>query len=206
MSSRLSIYNGAARMLGEPRLQSLTEPRESRRKMDEVWDDEFIKFVLEAGQWKFATRYQRLTYSPSVEPAYGYRYAFQKPTDHIRTTYLCEDEYYRCPLRHYQQQGGYWFADWDTIYIAYVSNDSAYGGDLSLWPAKFSQYVEAHLACEVRQGLAQNQVLATELESKRLQRLAEALSVDSMEDPTRELPAGSWVTSRTRNSRYNWER
>ena len=39
MASKLSIYNGALRAIGERRLASLTEDRASRRELDDAYDD-----------------------------------------------------------------------------------------------------------------------------------------------------------------------
>jgi hypothetical protein len=76
MASKLSIYNGALLALGERKLSSLTEARGSRRRLDSVWDDGGVKSCLQAGFWNFAMQSIELTYSPSITPAFGYRYAF----------------------------------------------------------------------------------------------------------------------------------
>ena len=200
MASRLSVYNGALRLLGCGPLQGLGDRREERVKLDEVWNDEFIKVVLAEGQWNFAMRSVSLSYSPSLEPDFGLQYAFDRPTDCVRVSYFCSDGSFSSPIENYQPELSYWFSDVDTIYVRYISSDASYGGDLGKWPAFFAQFVEAHLACEVRQGITQSQVLLNELEIRRKQRLDKALSVDAMEAPTRRLPSGSWVRSRTRGN------
>lgn len=204
-ASRLTIYNEAALALGEETLSALNEQRVFRRKCDAAWDNtNFIQFVLEAGQWQFATRTQAITYSPSVEPAFGYRRAFQRPDDFVRTTKVCMDEYLMIPLIAYQSQGGLWFADQETLYVSYVSNDGAYGLDLSLWPAHFTTFAAMHLACLVRQSMEQSNIQLSELETKRDIALKQALSKDAMESPTRFPPDGSWVLARS--SRGGWRR
>jgi hypothetical protein len=56
--SRLSIYNGALRECQERKLASLSEDREPRRVLDDVWNDGdgLLRFVLRQKQWRFARR------------------------------------------------------------------------------------------------------------------------------------------------------
>src|SRR3989304_2928798 len=99
MASRLSLYNQAlTEHLEERRLVSLTENREARRVMDDVWDGPTIKGCLSAGLWNFAIRSAMYAASPSIEPDFGYRYAFDKPTDWVRTAAVASDEYFKEPL------------------------------------------------------------------------------------------------------------
>src|SRR5574343_760692 len=128
MATKISLYNNALLLLGERTLASLTESREVRRLLDKVWARPVVRECLEAGLWRFAMRTVELTYSPSVEPPFGYRYAFDRPSDLVRTAAVCQDEYLREPLLQYQIEGEYWYAELDTIYVRYVSDDDAYGG------------------------------------------------------------------------------
>jgi len=76
---QLGLYNMACTLCGERVLASLTENRESRRLLDQAWTDGnggAIQFCLEQGLWSWAIRSMAYTYSPSVQPLYGYQYAF----------------------------------------------------------------------------------------------------------------------------------
>src|SRR6185369_1444544 len=110
-------YNNALLDVGERALASVTEPREPRRLLDIAWDSGAVEWCLEQGQWNFAMRSSKLDYSPSVEPPFGYRRAFNKPTDWIRTAAVASDEYFRVPLLTYVDESSYWFSDLDTIYV-----------------------------------------------------------------------------------------
>jgi hypothetical protein len=202
-ASRLKIYNGALRMLGERKLASLSENREPRRVLDEVWDDDFTDFCLEQGLWNFAMRSIELTYSPSITPAFGYTRAFDKQTDWIRTGAVSLDEFFNTPLIQYVDEGEYWRANHDTLYIKYVSNDSSYGGDLSLWPASFIRYVEAELASQSCERITKSDAKQVDLERKAKRFLAEAKNKDAMNQPAQFPPNGSWVSSRMANSGGN---
>lgn len=195
-AARLGIYNEALRLLGERQLAALTENREPRRILDTVWDAGAIDYVLEQGQWQFAMRTIEITYSPSVEPPFGYRYAFNKPDDLIRVTSVCTDEFFTTPNLRYTDEAGFWFADDQSIFIKYVSNHVNYGSDLSLWPQTFMKYVAAYFASESCSAL--NKSEATEQKVRRLlsERHKDAMAKDSMAEPTKMLPMGSWVMSK----------
>jgi len=187
---------------GERALNSstgLTEAREARRLLDNVWDNDGVKACLEAAQWKFAMRTVMIDYDPDVDPDFGLRRAFAKPTDWCVTSALCSDEYFNTPLTQYFDEAGYWYADIDQLYVRYVSNDDEYGGDLSLWPARFTKYVATYFAGQIILKLTsdekkQEKILRPHGELARA--LADAKSTDAMADPTKFLPQGAWTRSR----------
>lgn len=196
MTSRLTLYNGALMICGERKLASLTENREPRRLLDDVWTRGAVRFCLEQGQWKFAQRTSKLIYDPSITPSFGYQRGFEKPTDWVRTTKLCSDESFTMPLLRYQEEAGFIFADMDNIYVSYVSDDTTYGSDLSLWPETFREYVECYLASRIVRRLTQSgpteDMVRTDL--KRL--LIDARSKDALQGPTAMVPNGTWSESR----------
>jgi hypothetical protein len=198
MADKLGVYNGALRLCNERKLASLSDSSERRRALDAAWNNgEAIRFCLESGQWTFATRTGMIDYTPSVEPSFGYRRAFTQPTDFVRLVAMCSDEYFKVPLLEYADERQYWYADLDTLYVKWVSNDTTYGGDLSLWSAKFAKFVEAYLAYEIAPTL-------TGMDEKTLkvvihtydQRKKDARSLDAMNKPTQFTPPGSWVSAR----------
>ncbi len=196
MTSKLALYNGALRELGERKIASLSENREPRRVLDSIWDDDAIKTVLSAGQWNFASNSVEITNSPSVTPAFGFLYAFDKPANWVRTTAVCEDEKFNFPLLDYQDEGAYWYADLAVLYVRYVDSGTTFGGDYSKWPPNFTRYVETWLAARICMSLTQNQTKRDNLERDAEVWLVKAKSTDAMDEPTRFLPAGTWVRSR----------
>jgi hypothetical protein len=194
--SKLSVYQGACAILGTRRLASLTENQLTRRELDGVFARGGVKNCLSMGQWNFATRSVRLDYAPSITPEFGYRRAFDKPTDWVRTVGLCSDEYFREPLLDVVDESGYWFADLDTIYLRYVSDDTQYGGDYSLWPENFNALVECFFAKEICLRITQNQSLKDSLEQDFKKLLTKAKGTDAMDDATKFPPTGSWVRAR----------
>lgn len=194
---KLTAYNDALRLCGEHRLAHLSQERESRRMLDSVWETA-VQYCLEEGQWKFAIRSREVSYSPSVTPSFGYSYVFDKPTDLIRVTGVTSDEFLQMPLLDYRDEGGFWFANLDTIYVSYVSDDDAFGLDSSLWPYTFKKYLAAYLAMEIVNDLKKDapEVFYQRIEREMSKRMMEARSHDAQAGPTRFAPAGSWVSSR----------
>jgi hypothetical protein len=203
MTDKLSIYNGALNILGERKLASETENREPRYQLDDIWDNDMVDRCLQMGQWNFAARSVQLEASPSVTPSFGYQYGFDKPpTDFIRTMMVCYDEYFDRPITRYSDEGQWIFADVEVIYLKYVSNDSQFGGDFSLWPPNFTEFVEHYLAYKVQPrltGLDYREINSTgmsTMEAKFERSLLKAKSTDAMEGPAKFAPKGGWANSR----------
>lgn len=203
-ASRLSIYNDALLLAGERPLSALTDSVETRRLLDQVWNNSGVDMCLEEAQWNFAMRTVRIDYDPGLEPDFGYTRAFDKPSDWILTSALCSDEYFRSPLLRYADEAGYWFADEDTLYVRYVSNDSSYGGDLSLWPKSFAEFVAAHFASKIILKLTNDQAKLAmfinpqnDHHSIRGRALLNAKSRCAMASPTKMLAQGGWTKART---------
>jgi len=198
MTTKLKIYNTALRYCKE-RSVTLTEDREPRRLLDEVWADGGVDYCLENGQWKFAMKAVKIDYDSTVDREFGYTYAFQKPDDWKVTSAVCSDEYFEIPLTRYSHENGYWYADLDTLYVKYVSNAADYGYDLSIWPSTFTNYVAAHFANEVVDKLTgSNPETIIRVEKILKANKITAKSKDA-QNQAQQFPApGNWVTSRKR--------
>lgn len=199
-TTKLQLYKGALVELGERTISSLTEDRKSRRTLDVVWDNGFVDEVLQKGQWNFAARSALIDYDTSVDPPFGYSRAFAKPDDWIRTLALSAEEYFIDPLRNYEDEAGYWYAEEDELYVKWVSNDANYGGDLSSWPVNFSRFVEVYLASRVSTALSQNKGLTRDLIGFSDRLLIRAKSTDAMDEAAKTMPRGTWSRSRHGNS------
>lgn len=205
MTDRLSIYNGALRVLGERKLnstQGLKENRESRRQLDTVWENDGVITCLEMGLWRFAKNTVKLTADPDQTPDFGLQFAFSKPTDFIRTAGVAMDEFFNVPLNQYADEADFWYANLDTIYVQYISSSDSYGMNFARWPRNFTRMVEAWFALQVVEPLTQGEQNYERIQKlyKRLE--TEAKSTDAMADPTSMLPVGSWTLARRRGSIY----
>lgn len=202
-TTKLSLYNGALLLCEEEQLSDLTDAVEARRLLDSVWDRGAgaITAVLEDGLWNFAMRTVQVDYDSDVDVLFGLRRAFSKPTDWVRTAGVWQDEYLASPLLQYRDEGDYWYADIDTIYVQYVSNDTNYGSDLSRWSEKAARYFESYLAVEILGKISHAKVDKDDLKKLSKERLTLAQSKDAQDEQTKFLPEGRWVSAR--RGRYN---
>ena len=151
-TTQLDLYNDALFILGERELATITEDVEPRHVLDQVWTKS-RDYILGQGHWKFAQRLSKFDYSSTVTPAFGFNRAFEKPTDFIRTSRFCSDEFFFSPFDQYAEEKGFWYAELDSVYVQYVSNDTSYGYDYSLWPESFTYFVAAYLAYRARRRI-----------------------------------------------------
>ena len=196
MTDRLSLYNGALTLIGAARLANTSERREARYVLDSVWDAGAIRACLQEAQWNWAARTVALSFSDSVQPDFGYTYAFERPSDFVRLVGMSSNENLTPPLQSYEAAGELYFADLKTIYIRYISAGSTYGSDFSLWPSDFRRFVESYLAVEIAPRLSASESKLQRLEQQRDQRLRDAASTDAMSGPSKDIPMGSWAKAR----------
>jgi hypothetical protein len=205
MADKLALYNRALRRLGERRLSSLTEDRKPRHELDDIYADGFIKGLLEKAHWNFATRTIEQTHDDDVEPEFGFLRAFTKPSDWVRTSAFCSDEYFQAPINAYSDEAGFWHCDYDTIYVRYVSNDSDYGSDLGAWPEAFTHWAGIRLA-RLAGPTINGKVVIADLEKEETRLLVDAKSKDAANEGAKFTPMGSWARARFGGSRSNENR
>lgn len=202
INGQLGYYNTALGFCGERALSGLTEARAARRYLDAVWAEDPIRTVLEMGLWTFATRSAGLGYDSTITPGFGYRYAFPKPADYVQSVNLSSDEYFNDPLTRFTDEGGVWYADLDTIYVKWVSDDTDWGRDLTKWGEASQQLLAAYLAKRVVFQLTQSTekrayVCGKDGEGGLYGKAREvALSKDAIKMPTAFMPRGSWSRAR----------
>lgn len=202
--TKLSIFNGALRLLGEEKLSLITDDSPKRYYLDDAWDDGLIKSCLEQGFWNFATRTKELTYVASVEPAFGYKYAFQRPDDYVRLAAFCIDEYFNNTITEYSDEAGFWYCDYTVVYLQYISNDASYGGNYSLWSETFNEFVQAKLADKVKEQITGNDGKYDRIKSALKASRADARSKDAMNGPTKFTALGTWVGARMGSGSNNY--
>ena len=205
MATRLQLYNRSLRILRERRLLSLTDKEEARYLLDQVWDEGGVRACLSKGFWNFATRTVMAEYTSSIEPDFGFTRAFVKPSDWVRTSAFCSDPYFQQPAD-YADEVGYWFADLDTIYIKYISDDASYGLDMSMWTEGFFAFCATYFAYEIQGQLTSSTTRENVTEKKLKKALSEAKSEDGQNEATRKIPLGNWARARLGGHRFRRER
>jgi hypothetical protein len=203
VATQLSLYNGALKILGEPRLASTSEEREPRRALDDVYA-EALAYCLKEGQWIFAKRQVEIAHDVNDAPAFGFSYAFDKPTDWVRTMALSSDEFFRCPLIDADDVRTHWYANITPIWVQYVSNDAAsYGMLLSAWPPAFTLYVEHELARRICLQVTNSKADYERVEKELKKYKRDALNKDAVSDIQPKFrPRGAFVRSRLAEGEY----
>lgn len=198
--TKLSLVNGAMRLLKTRKLTAAElagNTRESARVANDVFDADFVRGCLEAGNWRFAVRSRQITADPGIDPQFdgagGYLYAFAKSDDWLRTCGVFSDADMRQTYRDYNDEAGYIFANVDTLYVRHISDDVSFGGNLAIWPRSFQEYAEAKLAANVAGPMTQE---AESLEALAARRLAAAISKDVINEGTKTQQPSSWVRAR----------
>lgn len=205
-TTQLDLYNRALEILGERSLASLSENREPRRVLDNIWNgsggNNLIETMLSQGHWKFATRSSKMIFDPSYTALFGYQYAWAIPSDWVIASKVCSDEYLTVPMTRYTIEAGIFYTDWEYVFVSYVSKDNAYGGNLNAWPPNFVEYVACYMAARGCKRITQSEKELERLTGPRGDKgllytlKVKALSVDAMELPTQFLPRGAWTTAR----------
>lgn len=197
MTDRLSIYQGACAVIGARRITDLTDDRLTLRELNGVWDRGGIDTCLQVAYWNFATRTVQISYNSSIEPDFGYQKVFDKTDDWLLTAGISADGYQIMPLTAYRDENRYIFADVDTLYASFISNDTSFGLDFSKWPANFTRYVEAWFGQQIHERVIKNNDKKLILDGEVKKLLREAKAKDALDKPTRFPPRGSWARARS---------
>jgi hypothetical protein len=196
MASLINVYNQALRLIGEQRLTSTSEARDTRHHLDDAYTN-VVARCLTYGYWNFALRSVQIASSDSLTPEFGFTYAFEKPTDWIRTFIISSSPHMNEWLLHVRDENGVWYSDIDPMWVKYVSNDASYGLDLAKWTPLFEDYVASELALDVCLSIGS-------LSDSKVKRLEDrvnwyrgnAESKDAMDEPPMFPPEGTWVRAR----------
>lgn len=168
-----------------------------RRLIDECYDRS-VEYILSQGLWNFASRTVAIEAETDVEPTFGYTYVFEKPDDYVRVVAVGNNGSLWPPLNEYMDEGAYWNANCDPLYVQYISSGASYGGNTSLWPETFKKVIEAYLALQIAPDPHSN-VSGSKLEVlndhyKRM--LRDARAKDAMNQGPQRPPPGQLSMSR----------
>lgn len=196
-----SIYNGALLILGQHKLPAGDTDHEHRVAMDTSVADGVVSAVMEDTLWRFGHSSTKIQYDVSVDPEWGHQYAHQKPADLLRLHQLYSDEYFRHPIRDFVDEGDYWYLEYDTIYVKYISTSWVTSPDA--WPQYFARLISAQIAKDVAPVVSPG--LIEHAENTYRARRDAAKNTDAMQSPPPVITEGNWTTSRFsyRDSNYS---
>lgn len=196
-ASKLTIYNGALNACKSRRLSTITDDVEPRYVLDDNWDRDFLDTVLEKGLWNFAMRTVKVDADTSYTDPLGAGWnRFDVPDDYIRHAQIDSNGSFTNPDLSFQEENGFIYSTLSTIYMRYVSNDAAFGGDYTLWPQSFTRFAEHYLAFLSVGRISDAKTDVDSLEAKARRFLFEARSRDAMKEATKFPPESSWNKSR----------
>lgn len=173
---KLDLYNDALQLLGQRRLESLTEQTESRITLDGAYTRAGIEFCLEVVKPSFARKTVQLN-GPSAGTTFAFNHP--SPSDEIDIIALYKDRTLDQPIGRYIKEGGVISCDFNDIYLQYVSDDKV--EDEDAWSPSFVRVVGAYLAKECVERLAPKRRRSVDKAWKDRVQAASVLSVD---DPT----------------------
>jgi hypothetical protein len=188
------IYNVALQIMGLPEITSGDDDSNRRVKLDVALEGDLVLKCHEETRWQFASVTDKIIYNPSIEPDWGYRYAFDKPPALIRTIGVFADEYQQTPLVRYQEYDGRWYADLTEIFVHYVSNADV--STPAAWPPFFKDYVAAEMARRAAPSLASEGARLDNALAEYERIRNQALNVDIQESPPQKIAHGNWTRSR----------
>lgn len=189
------IYNDALLILGLDEITANDDDSERRAKLDRTLDSGLVADILEDTSWQFGFKSTKITFDPSVQPAWGHRYAIPKPADLHRIDGIYTDEYMGTAVDRYNDEEGYWFCAYQEIYLSYISE--SFVSNPSGWPNFFRRYIAAKMAKDAAPGLVDQQ-REDRVVSVYEERKSSAMSVDAMQSPPRKIAEGNWTQSRFR--------
>ena len=196
MASQLGIYREAAAIIKQRPPVTVSDNTECARLFGYEYSNT-LAYCLEQGLWNFALRSIELNSDPNIDPQFGYTYAFEKPTDFVRLNGIAGNGYFNPTLEEYLDEGAYWFASIDPLYVSYVSNGVTYGLNLGSWPATFQRFVAYELAYRTAPHLtAMEDAGLKMLYQQKVTALSDARTKDAMNQPVSRPPPGRLLTAR----------
>lgn len=149
MATQLQIYNDAAILLGQTKLASLTEDRELRYQLDDVYNLGAADYCLQLVKPRTSTTTVKLN-TPTTSAEHDLDSVHTLPADFIELVGVYSDSKLDQPISRYIIDGNTLACEFGTIYLRYTSNSFA----ISTWSPVFVRVVSAYLASEVAANVA----------------------------------------------------
>ena len=195
MTTKISVYKEAARLLGDYRFASLSDDTATRYAFDDAWD-RVVEYVLRAAYWKFALKTIEMEETDEVDPVPGFHYVWPLPCDWLRTHALFTMSGFREAPFDARHQQEYIHTRVRPPLLRYISNDFA---DPEVWPEHFAQAVGARLAFDCAERVTGNPAKAEQLFQLWNEKFQRALAPDA-------IPEWPWLRFELDGSFYRGTR
>ena len=197
------IYNRALQILGIEEINSNSDDSVRKVKLDVALASDLVESMLEDTGWHWAITTAKIQPNPSLEPEWGYRTVFDKPTNMQRLDGVFADEYLQIPVKAYKDEGDYIFCEQNELYVQYV--DRNFLTDPVSWPVHFKRLVSAAMAKDTAMSFGKNAQERFDITAIFKDAQAESKNIDIMQSPPRRISQGSWTSSRFQGNRYRRE-
>lgn len=200
-TTKLQLYKRACIHMEQSPISSLTDNVEVRRRLDDHYDDTLL-WLMEQGFWRTGMRTVEITQNEAVLPAFSFEYAHDMPTDFVKRLVVSTAECLDPPLDDQQQgssylmEGGYIWANVTPVYMRYLSNDSAYGLDLTLWTEGMANACSVEFAARAATVVTGSSEKADNLHEKATLLASRAATFDAMQQPSQRHREGRWSGNR----------
>jgi hypothetical protein len=194
MTTQISVYREASRILGDYRIATLSDDSPTRYAFDDAWD-RVVEYVLRAAYWKFALRTTTMDES-AVEPVPGFDYVYDLPCDWLRTHALFFTDGGRELPFDARHQIIQIHTRRELPYIRYISSDYA---DPEVWPEHFAQAVACRLAFDTAERVTGNPAKQEQAMGLFQEQMSRALTVDA-------IPEWPWLRFELDGSLYRGTR
>lgn len=203
MADKLAIWNKALRLIGEGAITTVTAPVdpsddvEARLVLDAAWPTIALD-GLARGDWNFAMKTVELTASTTTTVIPGYDFAFDHPTDWLRTiafNFVADFTnvfFFDTELDVVEEQGS-WFTNSENFFVRYISTDLTQDARLPEYPPTYVEFIAALLAREIVERITQGQTKAQDLDQMVRTRLLKAKSNDARNLKQKPVRPGKWI-------------
>lgn len=190
MATETGICNSALLKVGGRRISSLTENKKNAVICNELYatlrDD-----LLRQHAWNFAVKRRKLAQLSAV-PTYEFDFAYQMPTDWLRTLAVHNNDGGYGRVEYRIEESRTLLSSADEIWLKYVRLVT----DPNEMTSDFRELLATYLGRELAIPIAESNTLWDKLDGELRRRLRRARSADSIEDFPDRRPEGSWAEAR----------
>jgi len=200
MATRIEIINRALTKLGSDRLMSEADDNAASRAVEAIYDGT-LETLLRTYRWSFAIKRAQLA-QLTEEPAFGYQFMYQLPSDCIRIDAVTDDVHldwfnhewssYRLPIPRYQVEGRTIVTDMSAVFMRY----GARMPDPTTYDEAFTEAFSCKLAVELCETITQSSTKKQAALQDFSSAISAARSASAIERPPINQQDTSWFTSR----------
>lgn len=189
MASEVGIVNVALRMLGAKRIAALTDDNENAKRANDVYEP-LRDYLMRSHVWNFAVKRRKLG-QLATAPTYEYDYAYQLPSDWLRTVEV-HDNSAGTHQAIYRIEESKVLSDAPDIWLRYVAKIT----DPNQMTGDFRHTLSCLIARDLALPVTNSNTVRQEMKDEFKKVFRQARSADSIEDFPDSFPEGSWSTAR----------